>query len=94
MLFLCYVDQIMSKNPLTVILEANKLNGNNYNDWLRNLKIVLDFESQTYVVDQSPPTFLLEDSNAKERMAFEKYHDDDRKVHSIILVSMTYELQK
>ncbi|KAL0374166.1 UNVERIFIED_CONTAM: hypothetical protein Sradi_3332300 [Sesamum radiatum] len=78
----------MSKNSLTVILEANKLNGNNYNDWTR------DFEGQTYVLDQFPPASLPEDSSAEERVTFEKWHDDDRKVRSIILASMTNELQK
>ncbi|KAL0320021.1 UNVERIFIED_CONTAM: hypothetical protein Sradi_5263600 [Sesamum radiatum] len=82
----------MSKNPLTIILEANKLNGNNYNDWLRSLNIILDFETQTYALDQSPPASLPEDSSAKERVMFEKWHDDDRKVCSIILTSMTIEL--
>ncbi|KAL0288389.1 UNVERIFIED_CONTAM: hypothetical protein Sradi_7098300, partial [Sesamum radiatum] len=42
----------MSKNLLTMILETNKFNGTNYNDWLRNLRIVLDFENQTYVLDR------------------------------------------
>ncbi|KAL0295634.1 UNVERIFIED_CONTAM: hypothetical protein Sangu_3191700 [Sesamum angustifolium] len=32
----------MSKNPLTVILDNNKINGTKYIDWLYNLRIILD----------------------------------------------------
>ncbi|PIM98492.1 hypothetical protein CDL12_29029 [Handroanthus impetiginosus] len=43
----------MAKNPLSVILKANKLTGPNYGDWLRNLKIVLDFEKMTFILTQN-----------------------------------------
>ncbi|KAL0439600.1 UNVERIFIED_CONTAM: hypothetical protein Slati_2443000 [Sesamum latifolium] len=69
----------MSKNPLTVIFEANIFNGTNYNDWLRNLRIVLDFENQTYVLDRSLPRALLEESTHEERLTFEKWLEDNRK---------------
>ncbi|KAL0310452.1 UNVERIFIED_CONTAM: hypothetical protein Scaly_2927100 [Sesamum calycinum] len=36
----------MSKNPLILIMETNKSNGTNYNYWLRNLRIVPNFENQ------------------------------------------------
>ncbi|KAL0294898.1 UNVERIFIED_CONTAM: Transposon Ty2-GR1 Gag-Pol polyprotein [Sesamum radiatum] len=84
----------MSKNPLTLIMETNKFNGTNYNDWLRYLKIVLDFENQGYVLDKPLPTALLEGSSPKEHVMFDKWHEDNRKVHSIILASMTNEIQK
>ncbi|KAL0293215.1 UNVERIFIED_CONTAM: Transposon Ty2-OR2 Gag-Pol polyprotein [Sesamum radiatum] len=84
----------MSKNPLTLIMETNKFNGTNYNDWLRNLRIVLDFENQGYVLDKPLPTALPEGSSLEERVTFNKWHEDNRKVRSIILVSMTNEIQK
>ncbi|KAL0411871.1 UNVERIFIED_CONTAM: hypothetical protein Slati_3776800, partial [Sesamum latifolium] len=84
----------MSKNPLTTILEANIFNGTNYNDWLRNLKIVLDFENQTYVLDMYLPRALPEESTHEERLTFEKWHKDNRKVCSIVLASMTNDIQK
>ncbi|KAL0378659.1 UNVERIFIED_CONTAM: hypothetical protein Sradi_3171400 [Sesamum radiatum] len=46
----------MSKNPLTLIMDTNKFNGTNYNDWLRNLRMVLDFKNQGYVLDKPLPT--------------------------------------
>ncbi|KAL0386236.1 UNVERIFIED_CONTAM: hypothetical protein Sradi_3017900 [Sesamum radiatum] len=84
----------MSKNPLTMILETNKFNGTNYNDWLRNLRIVLDFENQTYVVDKSLPVTLLEGSTPEERVTFERWQGDNRKVRSVVLASMTNDIQK
>ena len=35
-----------------MIMETRKFNGMNYNDWLQNLRIVLDFENQGYVLDK------------------------------------------
>ncbi|KAL0434108.1 UNVERIFIED_CONTAM: hypothetical protein Slati_2745100 [Sesamum latifolium] len=84
----------MSKNPLTAILEANIFNGTNYNDWLRNLRIVIDFENQTYVLDRSLPRALPEESTHEERLTFEKWLEDNRMVRSIVLGSMTNDIQK
>ncbi|KAL0313402.1 UNVERIFIED_CONTAM: hypothetical protein Sradi_5739500 [Sesamum radiatum] len=84
----------MSKNPLTLIMETNKFNGANYNDWLRNLRIVLDFKNQGYVLDKPLPTVLPKGSSPEERVTFDKWHKDNRKVRSIILASMTNEIQK
>ncbi|KAL0430646.1 UNVERIFIED_CONTAM: hypothetical protein Sradi_0690600 [Sesamum radiatum] len=63
----------MSKNPLIMILETNKFNGMSYNDWLRNLRIVLDFENQTYVLDKSLPVTLPEGSTLEERVMFGRH---------------------
>ncbi|KAL0400224.1 UNVERIFIED_CONTAM: hypothetical protein Sradi_2365700 [Sesamum radiatum] len=84
----------MSKNPLTLIIDTNKFNGTNYTDWLRNVKIVLDFENQGHVLDKPLPTALPERSSPEKRLTFEKWLEDNRKVRSIILASMTNEIQK
>ncbi|KAL0405845.1 UNVERIFIED_CONTAM: hypothetical protein Slati_3898400 [Sesamum latifolium] len=60
-------------------METNKFNGTNYNDWLRNLRIVLDFENQGYVLDKPLPAILPEGSSPEERLTFEKWHEDNRK---------------
>ncbi|KAL0293522.1 UNVERIFIED_CONTAM: hypothetical protein Sradi_6931600 [Sesamum radiatum] len=75
-------------------MKTNKFNGTNYNDWLRNLKIVPDFENQGYVLDKPLPVTLPEGSSPEEHLTFEKWHEDNRKVRSIILASMTNEIQK
>ncbi|KAL0446159.1 UNVERIFIED_CONTAM: hypothetical protein Slati_1743800 [Sesamum latifolium] len=84
----------MSKNPLTAILEANIFNRTNYNDWLQNLRIVLDFENQTYVLDRYLPRALPEGSTHEERLTFGKWHEDNRKVRSIVLAPITNDFQK
>ncbi|KAL0291503.1 UNVERIFIED_CONTAM: hypothetical protein Scaly_2634300 [Sesamum calycinum] len=75
-------------------MDTNKFNGTNYSDWLRNLRIVLDFENQWYVLDNPLPTALPEGSSPGERLTFKKWLEDNRKVRSIILASMTNETQK
>ncbi|KAK4391456.1 hypothetical protein Sango_1923400 [Sesamum angolense] len=88
---------IMSQNLLNTILEANKFDGTNYSNWLRNLRIVLDFENQTYVLDKSLPQTLPEGFLPGERLTLEKFtqwHEDNRKFRSIVLSSMSNEIQK
>ncbi|KAL0311618.1 UNVERIFIED_CONTAM: hypothetical protein Sangu_2456500 [Sesamum angustifolium] len=84
----------MSKNPLTVILDNNKFSGTNYNDWLRNLRITLDYENQEYIMDKPLPQTLPDGSSSEERETFERWHVDHRKVRSMILVSMSNDVQK
>ncbi|KAL0411261.1 UNVERIFIED_CONTAM: Retrovirus-related Pol polyprotein from transposon RE2 [Sesamum latifolium] len=75
-------------------METNKFNSTNYTDWLRNLRIVLNVENQGYVLDKPLPATLPEGSSPEERLTFEKWHEDNRKVRCIILASMTNEIQK
>ncbi|KAL0427670.1 UNVERIFIED_CONTAM: hypothetical protein Slati_2941800 [Sesamum latifolium] len=72
-------------------MDTNKFNGPNYNDWLR---IILDFENQGYILDKPLPTALPEGSSSEERVTFDKWLEDNRKVRNIILASMTNEIQK
>ncbi|KAK4381255.1 hypothetical protein Sango_2985400 [Sesamum angolense] len=87
----------ISQNPPNTILEANKFDGTNYSNWLKNLRIVLDFENQIYVLDKSLPQTLQEGFLPRERLTFKKstqWHEDNRKVRSIVLSSMSNEIQK
>ncbi|KAL0420315.1 UNVERIFIED_CONTAM: hypothetical protein Slati_3054400 [Sesamum latifolium] len=68
----------MSKNPFTLIMDTNKFNGTNYNDWMRNLRIVLDFKNPGYVLDKPLPTALPEGSSLEERLTFDKWLEDNR----------------
>ncbi|KAL0304840.1 UNVERIFIED_CONTAM: Retrovirus-related Pol polyprotein from transposon TNT 1-94 [Sesamum calycinum] len=86
--------KIMSKNPLTVILDNNKFNGTNYTDWLRTLRIVLDYENQWCIMDKLLPQTLPDGSSSEERETFERWHADHRIVQSIILASMSNDVQK
>ncbi|KAL0404226.1 UNVERIFIED_CONTAM: hypothetical protein Sradi_2063400, partial [Sesamum radiatum] len=51
------------------------------------------FENQGYVLDKPLPTILPEGSLPEERVTFEKWLEDNRKVRSIILATMTNEIQ-
>ncbi|KAL0347896.1 UNVERIFIED_CONTAM: hypothetical protein Sangu_1017400 [Sesamum angustifolium] len=84
----------MPKNSLTMIMETNKFNAKNYNDWLRNLRIVLDFENEGYALDNPLSTALPEGSSPDKRVMFDKWLDDNCKARNIILASMTNDIQK
>ncbi|KAK4406382.1 Hydroxyproline O-arabinosyltransferase RDN2 [Sesamum angolense] len=87
----------ISKNPLNFILEANKFDGTNYLNWMRNLRITLNFENQTYVLDKSLPRTLPKWFMPGERLTLEKFtqwHKDNQKVCSIVLSSTSNEIQK
>ncbi|KAL0355500.1 UNVERIFIED_CONTAM: hypothetical protein Sradi_3996900 [Sesamum radiatum] len=75
-------------------MDTNKFNGTNYTDWLRNLRIVLDFENQGYVLEKPLHMALPKGSLPKERLTFDKRLEDNHKVRSIILASMVNEIQK
>lgn len=84
----------MKKNPVACILDAHKLLGFNYLDWLRNLKIVLDFEKLTYVLEHSPPAGVNDDATEEEKITLQKWRDDDLKAKYYMITSMSDELQK
>ncbi|KAL0295842.1 UNVERIFIED_CONTAM: hypothetical protein Sangu_3181800 [Sesamum angustifolium] len=77
-----------------MILENNKFNGTNYTNWLHNLRIVLDYENQWYIMDKLIPHTLSVRSSSEERETFERWHADHRKVRSIIPTSMSIDVQK
>ncbi|KAL0405528.1 UNVERIFIED_CONTAM: hypothetical protein Slati_3866700, partial [Sesamum latifolium] len=83
----------MSKNPLTLIMETTNSTVK-LQRLAENLRIVLDFENQGYVLDKPLPTALPEGCSPEERVTFDKWHKDNRKVRSIILASITNEIQK
>ncbi|XP_052193798.1 uncharacterized protein LOC127802142 [Diospyros lotus] len=84
----------MAKNPLAGLLDTNKLTGPNYLDWLRNLKIVLDSEKITYVIDKAPPEKVSEASTLEELTTWQKWKDDDIHARYYMIASMSNELQK
>ncbi|KAL0373291.1 UNVERIFIED_CONTAM: hypothetical protein Sradi_3244800 [Sesamum radiatum] len=73
---------------------TNTFNGTNYNNWQRNLRIVLDYENQGYVLDKLLRTAFPKGSSSEERLTFDKWLENNRKVRRIILALMTNEIQK
>ena len=73
---------------LRSVLEKEKLNGTNYMDWIRNLRIVVRAEKKVEVVDTPLP-----DEAAAERAAYKRACDANLEVSCLMLASMEPELQ-
>ena len=63
---------MLSGNPLRSILDANKLTSSNYEDWLRNLRIVLMSEKIAYVLEDNIPLEPPVDASDVEKQAYKK----------------------
>ncbi|XP_073035174.1 uncharacterized protein [Primulina eburnea] len=83
-----------TRNPLSIILDQNKLTGPNYNDWFRNLKIVLNSEKIVYVLDKKPPKEAAPNISRTELAKLEIHWDHDLQAKSYMLASMSNELQR
>ena len=62
---------------LSILLDNNRLMGPNFIDWLRNLKVVLASEKILYVIEQSLPRSLPNNSSQEEHDTLDKWKDDD-----------------
>jgi hypothetical protein len=80
--------------PLTSILDQNKLNGTNFADWYRNLKIILKHQNKKHVLDAPLPDSPTDTATRAERDRYEKKYDESNEVSCLMLVSMTPDLQK
>ena len=81
-------------NPLSKILDTNRLTGPNYLDWLRNLKIVLNSKKITYTLDGPLPKAPVEAATQQEKYAYQKRMDDNLKARCYMMASISPELQK
>ncbi|KAL8114400.1 hypothetical protein AgCh_021310 [Apium graveolens] len=85
---------ISSALSLRSLLDAHKLTGPNFADWLRNLRIVLRVEKLEYVLDSPKPTEPANDAHNDEHVVYHKWIDDANVAQCIMLASMNIELQK
>lgn len=76
------------------VLEKDKLTGNNFLDWSRNLRIVLRQERKFYVVEIPPPAPLPANATSAQQNAYQKHIDDATDVACLMLATMSAELQK
>ena len=83
-----------SLNPLRSILDANKLTGPNYSDWLRNLKIIFRSEHIAYVLEDQASSKPTLDSPEEDMIAYEKWEEDSTLTQCYMLASLTNELQR
>jgi hypothetical protein len=73
-------------------LEKDKLNGTNYMDWIRNLRIVLRAEKKEDVLDTLLPEEPTDDATAAVKNAYKKACDNNLEVSCLMLVYMEPEL--
>ncbi|XP_071738809.1 uncharacterized protein [Rutidosis leptorrhynchoides] len=76
------------------ILEMEKLNGNNFIDWYRNLQIVLKSERKLHHLENPLPEAPPETASATVRNAYTKQYNEQLEVACLMLASMTSELQR
>jgi len=65
---------------LRSILEKDKLNGTNYTDWIRNLRIVLRAEKKEDVLHNPLPEEPADDAPAAVKNAYKKACDTNLEV--------------
>jgi hypothetical protein len=79
---------------LRSILEKDKLNGTNFLDWYRNLRIVLKHEKKLYVLEEPVPEEPPSTATKAVRDAWVKHADDSVEIACLMLATMSPDLQK
>lgn len=70
------------------------LDGSNYNDWMRNIKMDLCFEDKEYVLEKPLDDIDEESATTEQIVAYKKHYNDATKVSCIMVATMTPELQR
>jgi len=78
---------------LRSILEKDKLNGTNYMDWIRNLRIVLRAEKKEEILDTPFSEAPTDNASATEKNAYKRACDADLEVSCLMLACMEPNLQ-
>ena len=79
---------------LRSVLEKDKLNGSNYIDWSRNLRIALKQEKKLYVLDAPVRNEPARNATAVQRETYETKKSDSNNVTCLMLATIVPELQK
>ena len=74
------------------ILEKNKLNGANFTNWYRNLRIVLKQEKKEHVLDNPIPDEPAEDESAAVKTTYRRARDESTEVSCLMLAHIEPEL--
>ena len=77
---------------LRSILEKDKLNGTNFLDWYRNLRIVLRQERKEYILDQPIPEEPAANAPRAQKDAYNKHLNDSVDVTCLMLGCMESKL--
>ncbi|KAK8600888.1 hypothetical protein V6N12_050733 [Hibiscus sabdariffa] len=86
----------MANNNLSLrsLLEKEKLNGINFLDWFRNLRIVLKQERKEYVIEELVPDEPAANAPRADKEKFKKHMNEMLDVSCLMLATMSPELQK
>ncbi|GKB56859.1 retrotransposon protein, putative, ty1-copia subclass [Tanacetum coccineum] len=86
----------MAANQTTIrsILDKEKLNGSNFLDWYRNLRIVFKNELKLHHLEEALPEAHPATATAAVRNAYIRRVAEQQEVACLMLVSMTPEIQK
>ncbi|KAK8985803.1 hypothetical protein V6N11_021656 [Hibiscus sabdariffa] len=86
----------MTNNTISLrsLLEKENLNGINFLDWFRNLRIVLKQERKEYVIEEPVPDEPAANAPRADKDKFKKHMDDMVDVGCLMLATMDSELQK
>ena len=82
----------LSSFALRSILEKDKLNGTNFTNWYRNLRIVLKQEKKEHVLDNPIPDEPADDEPAAVKAAYRRARDESTEVSCLMLAHMEPEL--
>ncbi|TLX69973.1 DDE-type integrase/transposase/recombinase, partial [Labilibacter sediminis] len=70
------------------------LDGTNYNDWYRNIKIALRYEDKEYVLERELIEIDENTATPEEKEAYNKHYADATKVACLMVATMPPELQR
>ena len=82
---------ITNQLSLRSVLENDKLDGTNFLDWYRNLRIVLKQERKSYILEDpifEPPTANVASA---DKDAYKKHQDDALGVRCLMLATINSE---
>ena len=83
----------LSSFALRTILEKDKLNGTNFTNWYRNLRIVIRQEKKEHVLDNPIPDEPTDDESATARNAYRRARDESTEISCLMLAHIELELQ-
>ncbi|GJU74096.1 retrotransposon protein, putative, ty1-copia subclass [Tanacetum coccineum] len=78
-------DQNINHSAFMSMFEKEKLSGNNFNDWFRQLKLVLRVEKKMFVIEQPLPAAPAVDSNAQVLLEWNALYDAYNEVACLML---------
>ena len=78
---------------LRPILDRERLNGNNFIEWFRNLRIVLTHDKKMYVLETPIPESPAATATRAVKDAWSKHVDDSSSVSNLMLATMEPNLQ-